>query len=85
MALTSNRDALLQVGVGEAVSGRSEGVHRSLDINAPLYLGGVPSSTERVLDNLGVSRGLMGCIHGVRLGQRAVDLVSAGDGRQKRV
>lgn len=76
---------MLQLGVGEAVSDRSEGVHRNLDINAPLYVGGVPSSTERVLDNLGVNRGLVGCIHGVRLGQRALDLVSAGDGRRKRV
>ncbi|XP_063848285.1 agrin-like isoform X1 [Scylla paramamosain] len=72
---TYGTDALLQVGVGEAVSGSSKGVHHSLDINAPLYVGGVPSSTSRVVENLGVTRGLFGCVHRLKLGQHDLDLV----------
>lgn len=69
-------DALLQVGVGEAVSGRSEGVHSTLDIHSPLYVGGIPIPTDRILDNLGVAKGFSGCIHGLKVGQRSLDLVS---------
>ncbi|XP_047484550.1 agrin-like [Penaeus chinensis] len=69
------RDALLQVGVGEAVSGRSAGVHRVLDINAPLYVGGVPSIVSQIADNLGVAKGLTGCIYGLKIGRKALDLV----------
>ncbi|KAK8730151.1 hypothetical protein OTU49_008111, partial [Cherax quadricarinatus] len=72
---TYTRDALLQVGVGEAVSVRSEGVHRALDIHAPLYVGGVPSLTPRVHANVGVGKGFHGCIHSLKVGQRALDLV----------
>ncbi|XP_063584665.1 agrin-like [Penaeus indicus] len=72
---TYSRDALLQVGVGEAVSGRSAGVHRALDINAPLYVGGIPSIVSQIADNLGVGKGLTGCIYGLKIGRKALDLV----------
>ncbi|KAK3849868.1 hypothetical protein Pcinc_043394, partial [Petrolisthes cinctipes] len=72
---TYGSDALLQVGVGEAVSGRSEGEHSTLDIHSPLYVGGIPIPTDRILDNLGVAMGFTGCIHGLKVGQTSLDLV----------
>ncbi|XP_042215091.1 agrin-like [Homarus americanus] len=72
---TYNRDALLQMDVGEKVSVRSDGVHHALDIHAPLYVGGVPSLTPQVLENLGVAKGFTGCVHSLKVGQRALDLV----------
>ncbi|XP_066966425.1 agrin-like [Macrobrachium rosenbergii] len=72
---TYNRDALLQIGVGESFSGRSSGMHRALDIHAPLYVGGVPSFTPRIMENVGVSRGFSGCVYSLKVGQRDLDLV----------
>ncbi|XP_076059065.1 agrin-like isoform X2 [Oratosquilla oratoria] len=70
-----HRDFVLLVDDQDPVSVRSVGVHRSLDVDAPVYLGGLPTPLPRVVINAGTSRGIVGCVTRLRLGHRPVDLM----------
>ncbi|PVD37045.1 hypothetical protein C0Q70_04038 [Pomacea canaliculata] len=52
------------------VTGNSPITHVSLNLNDPLYLGFVPKVSQEVYNRIGVTLGLVGCIHSLRAGSR---------------
>ena len=64
---------------GEEVLGKSPGSTRGLNLQTPLYLGGVDRQLMRVSDGVGVQSGLIGCVGSLRVDDREVQLL---DGRQ---
>ncbi|XP_043237332.1 basement membrane-specific heparan sulfate proteoglycan core protein-like isoform X3 [Amphibalanus amphitrite] len=73
------RDGTLRVNDGEEVLGKSPGSTRGLNLQTPLYLGGVDRQRVRVSDGVGVQRGLIGCVGSLRVDDRELELL---DGRQ---
>ncbi|XP_037075728.1 basement membrane-specific heparan sulfate proteoglycan core protein-like isoform X4 [Pollicipes pollicipes] len=74
------RDGTLRVNDGELVQGKSPGSTRGLNLQTPLYLGGVDAQVMRVSDAVGVERGLIGCVGSLRVDDRELALI---DGRQE--
>ncbi len=67
-------DGMLSVEGQEDVSGKSLGALKSLDLAENLFLGYVASKEKRIFENIGVSKGLVGCIHNFRIGRKDTDL-----------
>ena len=61
------------------MQGKSPGSTRGLNLQTPLYLGGVDRQLMRVSDGVGVQRGLIGCVGSLRVDDRELELLA---GRQ---
>ena len=82
------RDGMLKLDDQESIDGHSLGALRSLDLDQPTYVGGVPYAEHSKLVNrtalmhlLGVQKlvGLDGCIKRFKLGHREVKIQSASE------
>jgi hypothetical protein len=69
-------DGMLSVEGQEDVSGKSDGALKSLDWTQNLFVGFVATDESRVYDNIGISSGLVGCVHAFRIGRKDIDLSS---------
>ncbi|XP_022661641.1 agrin-like isoform X4 [Varroa destructor] len=69
-----HQDGVLKVDSGAEVTGRSEGVLKSLDLAENLYVGSVPKRIEGIFQNVGVSTGFQGCISLIRVGKKHLNL-----------
>nr|XP_022901915.1 agrin-like isoform X3 [Onthophagus taurus] len=69
-----HRDGILKVDDNEDVAGQSQGNLRALDLEEDAFIGYVPSNYSRVYENVGIDRGLQGCIRRLRIGRRTVEL-----------
>ncbi|XP_076472604.1 agrin-like [Babylonia areolata] len=61
---------ILIVDTDPDVTWKSRSLHHSLDLRTPLFLGFIPNVTKAIYDRVGVSLGLVGCIHSLRAGSR---------------
>ncbi|GAB6019276.1 hypothetical protein CHUAL_000876 [Chamberlinius hualienensis] len=73
-----HRDGILRLDNQEDVSGRSQGMLRSLDLKQNLFVGTVPGNLPPVFESIGVSSGLMGCIRRLKIGRKEINLKSPG-------
>ncbi|XP_065165658.1 agrin-like isoform X4 [Atheta coriaria] len=69
-----HRDGMLQLDNGENVAGQSSGTLRALDLVEDTFVGFIPSNYSRVYENIGVDRGLQGCIRNFKIDRRTVEL-----------
>ena len=67
-------DGMLSVEGQEDVSGKSQGPLKSLDLTESLFLGYIPSKEKRIYENIGIEKGLVGCILKFRIGRKDSDL-----------
>ena len=65
---------MLSVEGQEDVSGKSQGALKSLDLTESLFLGFIPSNERRIYENIGLNKGLIGCILKFRIGRKDSDL-----------
>ena len=68
------QEGSLALDFSPAVTGRSPGATRGLNIRTPLYLGGVPSPLT-LAGRVGVTSGLRGCFASLLVSGREVHLV----------
>ncbi|ELU10834.1 hypothetical protein CAPTEDRAFT_223648 [Capitella teleta] len=61
------KNGMLQVNGGHEVSGVSPGALRSLNLKSPLFLGGLPIATSKVVENIGTEKSFVGCIEVLRI------------------
>ena len=61
------------------MQGKSPGSTRGLNLQTPLYLGGLDRQLMRLSDGVGVERGLIGCVGSLRVDDRELQLLQ---GRQ---
>ncbi|XP_023932250.1 agrin-like isoform X3 [Lingula anatina] len=62
MVNRSGSRGALQVDNGEEVLGSSQGNLRSLNLDQPLYVGGIPDMTNDMVTEIGTGHGLVGCV-----------------------
>ncbi|XP_023930285.1 agrin-like [Lingula anatina] len=62
MVNRSGSQGALQVDNGEEVLGSSQGNLRSLNLDQPLYAGGIPDMTNDMVTEIGTGHGLVGCV-----------------------
>ncbi len=86
-----HRDGMLKLDNHEEVEGHSAGVLRSLDLEQPTYVGGIPyemksNNMSVIAANLGLRKvtGLEGCIRRFKLGYKEVKIGSASEPRALR-
>lgn len=72
------KDGTLTVEGQEDVAGKSSGDLKSLDLVESLYIGSVPLLTPKIVDNVGLKQGFVGCIHRIRVGSKELDLKMPG-------
>ncbi|XP_046614325.1 agrin-like isoform X1 [Neodiprion virginianus] len=68
------KDGVLIFNGGDDVTGQSEGMLESLDLNQDTFVGSMPTNYTKVRDNIGTSHGLLGCIQKLEINRRVVDL-----------
>ncbi|XP_067659553.1 agrin-like isoform X7 [Haliotis asinina] len=61
-------NAILIMDNEDPVSGASDHTHTSLNLGDPLFIGFVPNALPDVYNRIGVSLGLVGCIHVLKAG-----------------
>lgn len=72
------RDGTLTVEGQEDVAGKSPGDLKSLDLAESLFIGHVAVPHPKILENIGVKQGFIGCLHRIRVGAREMDLSIPG-------
>ncbi|CAN7986822.1 unnamed protein product [Ixodes hexagonus] len=80
ITLSASRDAqdgALVVNDGHRATGRSPGHTRGVNLNIPMYVGGVDKSKIKVHPDAGVSHGFEGCVAHIEVNNVKVDLVGA--------
>lgn len=69
------KDGTLTVEGQDDVAGKSGGDLKSLDLAENLIIGSAgPNAANKILDNIGVKRGFVGCLHRLRINGKASDL-----------
>lgn len=69
-----HRDGILKLDDFEDVGGQSLGTLKSLDLEEDAFIGSVPTQIAKVFENIGTSKGLMGCIRRLKLGRHVSEL-----------
>ncbi|XP_077509167.1 basement membrane-specific heparan sulfate proteoglycan core protein-like isoform X46 [Amblyomma americanum] len=80
ITLSASRNAQngeLMLNDGHRATGRSPGPSQGVNLNTPMYIGGVDKSKIRVHPEAGVSHGFEGCVAHIEVNDVNVDLVGA--------
>ncbi|XP_048504803.1 agrin-like isoform X3 [Athalia rosae] len=68
------KDGVLIFNNGDDVTGQSEGMLESLDLNQNTFIGNMPTNHSKVYENIGTSHGLLGCIRKLEINRKLIDL-----------
>ncbi|CAN7987967.1 unnamed protein product, partial [Ixodes pacificus] len=71
------QDGALVVNDGHRATGRSPGHTQGVDLNIPMYVGGVDKQKIKVHPDAGVSHGFEGCVAHIEVNNVKMDLVGA--------
>ncbi|XP_064459482.1 basement membrane-specific heparan sulfate proteoglycan core protein-like isoform X3 [Ornithodoros turicata] len=76
-ASRSAQEGSLVLNDGYKVTGRSPGAAMGVNLNIPMYVGGVDKDKIKVHPGAGVSKGFDGCISSIEVNNHNVDLIQA--------
>ncbi|XP_015786514.1 agrin-like [Tetranychus urticae] len=73
------RDGLLTVDKQRDVAGSAEGDLKNLDLAENLFIGHVTASnSSKIYDNIGITKGFIGCLYSMRIGRNPINLTYPG-------